>query len=359
MTGYGIASITKISRIEDIDFSEIEKFLGQQETVKSFDFKELVERLITGEDIDKKWLFEEIKDVIVQEISQSKEYMVQIVLLAAAFALLYNFANVFENASVTDISFYIVYMILLALLMKSFLLISSILNETMQGMLDFMKVLLPTFCFSMMFSASAVTSAGFYQLILILIYVIEAVLMYVVMPAVHIYIMLEMLNHLTGEEIISRLTGLLKGVVEWILKFLFTAVVGINVVQGLLTPVIDSFKTSMFARTTSMLPGVGASVSAVTEIMVGSGMIIKNGMGVAGILILLVLCAGPLIKVGIMTLLYKITAAVIQPMADKRLTGCISGMGTGAGLFGKVLLTANVMLLVTIALVTAATTWNR
>lgn len=347
------------SLLDDVDFTDLDDLLKANPVTEDFDFKGLVKQLISGEEIDKRLLFDSIKDTFLKEVSQSKGFMIQIILLVAAFALLYNFANVFENAAVTDISFYIVYMILLALLMKSFLLISGILNEALGVMLGSMRALMPAFCLTMVFSTGTVTAMGFYQLTLFLLYLIETVLLYGVVPAVHIYIMLELLNHLTREEMISRMTELIKTGVEWVLKFLFSLVVGINVVQGLLSPVIDGFKTTMFARTAGMIPGFGSSINAVAEVMVGSGIIIKNGVGVAGILLVLVLCVGPLIKVGVMTLMYKLSAAVIQPIADKRLAGCISGMGEGARLLGKVLLTANVMMLLTIALVTAATTWNR
>lgn len=358
-TGQEEAESLGDSFLEELDFSGLDEVLDRQDTTKDFDFRGLVEKLISGEKIDKKWLLEEVKVIIFQELNQSRGYLIQIVLLVVAFALLYNFSNVFENAAVTDISFYIVYMILLALLMKSFLIMSGILNETLKGMLDFMRALMPAFCLSIMFSTGTATSMGFYQLTLFLIYLIENVLLYMVVPAVHIYILLELLNHLTGEELISKMTELMESGVKWVLKIMFTIVIGINVVQGMLNPVIDGFKTSAFARTAGMLPGIGGSIQGVTEIMVGSGIIIKNGVGMAGILVLLLMCAGPMIKVGILTLLYKLTGAVVQPIADKRLAGCINGMGKGAGLFGKVLVTAGTMLMVTIALVSAATTWNR
>lgn len=347
------------SLLDEVDFTELNELLKENESTRGFDFKNLVKQLISGEELDKGRLFDTIKDSILYEVSASRDYMLQIILLVAAFALLYNFTNVFEHAAVTDISFYIVYMILLALLLKSFQLISGVLTDTLGTTLDFMRALMPAFCLTMVFSTGTVTAMGFYQLTLFLLYIIEAVLIYGVVPAVHIYVMLELVNHLTKEEMISRLTELIQRLVEWVLKFLFTLVIGINVVQGLLSPVIDGFKTTMFAKTASMLPGVGASAGAVAEVMVGSGIIIKNGVGIAGILVVLLLCAGPLLKVGIMTLMYKLSAAIIQPIADKRMAGCINGMGEGARLLGKVLVTANVMLLLTIALVTAATTWNR
>lgn len=348
-----------LSLMEAVDFAELDEIMKEQEVTSSFDFKELVKKLIAGEEIDKLWLLNMVKDVVFAEVIQSKSYMIQIILLVAVFALLYNFANVFQNTAVTDISFYIVYMILLVLLIKSFLLLNGILTETLNLLLDFMRALLPAYCMTMVFSASATSAIGIYQITLFIIYIIEAILVYIVIPVVQIYVILELLNHLMKEEMISKLTDLIKICVEGVLKLLFSLVVGINVVQGLISPAIDSFKSTMLAKTAGMIPGLGTSIDAVTEIMVGSGIIIKNGVGVAGILLLLMLIAGPMIKVGVMALMYKLLAAVIQPIADQRISGCISGMGEGARLAVKIMVTASVMFLVTIALVTAATTWNR
>ena len=225
--------------LQEIDFSQVDWLLSQQNIADKLDFKELVEKLIGGEEIDKKWLFEELLSMAFGEISQSRHYLIQILLLAAAFALLYHFSNVFENAPAADISFYMVYMILLALLMNSFLILNDILNEAMQLIVDFMRALLPAYCLTVMFSTGSATTVGFYQLVMFLIYLVEQLLLFVVIPAIRVYIMLELLNHLTKEEVISKITGLLKGAIEWVMKALFTLVIGINVVQGLLAPVIE------------------------------------------------------------------------------------------------------------------------
>ena len=181
---------------------------------------------------------------------------------------------------------------------------------------------------------------------------------YLIVPAIQIYVVVEMMNYLTEEEMLSKMTELIKEGIQWLLKLLFTMVIGINVVQNLLAPVIDNFKSTLISRTAGMIPGLGTSINAVTEIMVGTGIIIKNGVGAAAILVLLILCAGPVIKVWVMTFLYRVIAAVMQPIADKRMLGCISGAGEGGRLLGKVIVTTVVMFLVTIAMVTAATTFH-
>ena len=346
------------SYLAELDFSDIDAALGQQESTQDLDFKGLVQKLIRGEEIGKEGLFKEIFHMVFGEIAAFRSTLVQVVLLCAAFAILYNFADVFENPAVTEISFYMVYMLLLVLLMKSFFILRDVSVDVIGDMMVFLKVLIPTFTMSMAFSGQITTAAGFYDMTFVLIYGLEWVMQYLVVPAVQIYMVLELMNYLTEEELLSKLTDLLKSGVAWVLKLLFTIVVGINVVQNLLTPVIDTFKAGILAKTAGMLPGLGASINAVTEIMVGSGIIIKNGIGLAAILVLLALCAEPLIKVGVMTLLYKILAAMIQPISDKRMIGCISSAGESGRLLGKAVVTTAVMFLVTIAMVTAATTFN-
>lgn len=342
--------------LEELDFSEIDAVLRQQESTQEIDFREMVEKLIQGEEIEKGWLLKEIVNRVFAEVESFRGTLVQIVLLCFVFAILYNFADVFENPAVTEISFYMVYMLLLVLLMQSFFILRDVSLEVITEMMVFLKVMIPAFTMSMAFSGQITTAAGFYDMTFLLIYGMEWIMGNLIIPAVQIYLVLELMNYLTEEELISRMTELLKSGIVWTMKVLFTMVIGINVVQNLLTPVIDTFKTGLVTKTAGMLPGLGTSINAVTEIMVGSGIIIKNGIGLAAILVLLALCAGPLIKVGVMTFLYKLLAAVIQPVSDKRMIGCISSAGESGRLLGKVVVTTTVMFLVTIAMITAATT---
>lgn len=344
--------------LEELDFSEIDAILDSQESLEGMDFQDLVYMLVHGEEIDKGKLAMDVLAMVFEEIGAFRGTIVKIIFLCLAFAILYNFANVFENPAVTEISFYMVYMLLLVLLMNSFFILRDVSTEVLSEMMVFLKVLIPTFAVSMSLSGQVSTAAAFYELTFLLIYGMEWLMQYLIIPAVQIYVVLELMNYLTEEEMFSRMTELLKSGVLWVMKVLFTVVVGINVVQNLLTPVIDTFKSSVITKTAGLLPGLGTSINAVTEIMVGSGIIIKNGIGLAAVLVLLALCAGPLVKIGVMAFLYKLLAAVIQPVSDKRMIGCISSAGEGGRLLGKVVVTTTVMFLVTIAMVTAATTFN-
>lgn len=342
--------------LEQLDFNEVDSLLAEKGT--GITFQGLVQSIIDGEEIDKGEIVKDFLAMVFEEVLAFRYEMLQIILLCVVFSILYNFTNIFENPAVTEISFYMVYMLLLVLLLKSFFVLKNVVLVVLEDMLVFLKLLVPTFSLSMVFSGQMTIGTAFYELTFLVIYAMEWLMNTLVVPAIQIYVVVEMMNYLTEEEMLSKLTELIKEGIEWLLKLVFTIVVGINVVQNLLTPVIDSFKSTLISRTAGMIPGLGTSINAVTEIMVGSGIVIKNGVGVAAILILLVLCAGPVIKVWIMTFLYRMIAAVMQPIADKRMLGCISGAGEGGRLLGKVTVTTVVMFLVTIAMVTAATTFR-
>ncbi len=207
--------------LEELDFSDIDTMLEQQDGTEGLNFKGLVEKLVNGEEIDKGWLLDELLSAVFSEVAEFRGTLVQMVLLCIVFAILYNFANVFENPSVTEISFYMVYMLLLVLLMRSFFILRDISITVISHMMDFLKVMIPTFTASMAFSGQITTAAGFYDLTFILIYALEWLMKYLIIPAVQIYVALELINHLTEEDMISRMTALVKSGILWCMKCLY------------------------------------------------------------------------------------------------------------------------------------------
>ena len=122
-----------------------------------------------------------------------------------------------------------------------------------------------------------------------------------------------------------------------------------QVIRGLVAPVIDELRRSVLGKTASAIPGVGNALNAVTEIILASAVLVRNCLGVAFVLVLLVWGVSPLIQYGICALLYKFAAALAQPISDKRLVGCLGIMGEGCGLLLKILFTTELLCMITIA----------
>ena len=104
-----------------------------------------------------------------------------------------------------------------------------------------------------------------------------------------------------------------------------------------------------------MIPGIGDAGSSVTDMVLGSAMLIKNGIGAAALVVLILLCMVPLIKLAVIMLVYYVLAAILQPVSDERITECLLGMGNGVKLLFQAAFTVLALFLLTIALTTAVT----
>ena len=341
--------------MEQIDLSEIQKLLDDI-LGGTVDFQQLVEQGTSGQSI-LSWggILHDFGTIFLQELVMQKRLWVHVLLLAVASAVLLHFAEVFKNRSVSQISFAMIYMILLLILMVSFQNSMEIARDVLLAMRNFMTVLAPAYFLAMTMTSYVASAGVYYEFILLLVSGLQRVLELFVLPCIEIYVLLVMVDHLSGEERLSRLTELLEMVVGWSLKGVVAAVMAFHMIQGLLTPAADAFRKLTVSKGIEMIPGIGDAGSSVTDMVLGSAMLIKNGIGAAALVVLLLLCLIPLAKLGIMMAAYYLLAAVLQPISDERITGCLAGVGSGMKLLFQTICMVLLMFLLTVALTTAIT----
>lgn len=338
----------------DIDFSEIQQLLDEL-LGNGLDFGDMVMRGTEGGQLFS-WesLAGFLQDTFFKELLQQRQMWVHILILAVAAAVLVHFADVFQNRSVSQISFCMIYMLLFLLLLTSFQNSMGIAEQVMDHMRDFMTVLAPAYFLAMTLSAR-VTSAGvYYEFILLLISAVRWLAEAFVLPCVEIYVLLTLVNGMSGEGRLGRLTELVEMLVGWSLKAVLAAVMGFHMIQGLITPAADAFRASSVSKGIEMVPGVGDVGGSVTDLVLGSAVMIKNGVGAAALAVLILLCLVPLAKLGVIMTAYYLLAAILQPVSEERITGCLTGMGHAVRLLFQTVFTVLVLFLLTIALATAA-----
>lgn len=130
---------------------------------------------------------------------------------------------------------------------------------------------------------------------------------------------------------------------------------GLKCDPGADQPAIDSIKQSAITRGAEAIPGIGDAIGGVTEVVLGTAVLIKNGIGMTGAVICIALCVGPLVQIGCIVIMYKLTAALIQPVSDKRIVGCVESVGDGCRLLMRVVFTTALLFLLTIVIVAALT----
>ncbi len=284
-----------------------------------------------------------------------KNVFVWLLVLGVVSALMSHFVEVFDKHQVADLSFYFMYLLMSAVLLRCFLQAAQTAADTMENIVLFIRLLMPTYLLAVGVATGSVTVAGYYQLLLLLIYGVEELLVGVVMPLVYCHCMLSVINGIWIEEKLTLFVEFLEKLIGWILKAAFGCVTGISIFQSVLTPVLDSVRAGALQKAISAIPGIGNTADGVIELVVGSAVVIKNSVGVILLLLLLLLCAAPLFQIFLTALLLKAAAAFMGIVSDKRITACVSRTGDSGMLLLKVTGTAMLLFLVTIAIVTVTT----
>ncbi len=148
---------------------------------------------------------------------------------------------------------------------------------------------------------------------------------------------------------------LIKSAVSFMLKTAIGIIIGIQTIQGLLAPVLYSLKASAVHKALTAIPGVGGGINVLTQTIVSSAIVVKNSIGVAGMLIIFMISISPVVELLAIIVMYKVTAAMLGMISEKRLSACIYNMGEGIKLVMKTVMTAMVLFMISIALIAAFT----
>lgn len=342
---------------ETVDFKEIQQVLDEIfQGKESFNFSSYVKAYLTGEKaLSISEMVSELKQRVTLEFGEQNklfQYLLMIGIVAAIFA---NFANVFRNAQAAEVGFYISYLLLFSILITSFYSVFNIAEKMLSMLMDFMKALIPTYCVTMTFATGVTTSAAFYQTTLVIIGITEFLLLKVVLPAIQVYFLLELTNHFTKEDFLSRFADLLHSVITWTLKTMFGVIIGFQTIQGLLVPAISQLKNTAISKTISSIPGIGNSANVVIETMIGSGILVKNTVGVVGIIVIVLICIIPIIKILVCMLIYRLGGAVLQPVSERRILGGLQGTAKATGLLLYTGAIGSGLFLLTIVVLTSLT----
>ena len=330
--------------LEELDLSRVHRMLDQMLGEESFSMKDMLDGLIKGEKVlSEDTVQEMVHSFLFSGLEKEKSLLIKILLLILLSAVLANFADAFESGQIGDICFYIVYLLLFILLMDSFSSVTRSVQQTITWMAEFMRGLAPAYFLTISIAAGSSTAAVFYEGVLILTWLIQEVILNLLFPGACLYVLISLINNLSKEEMLGKMAELLDTAVSWGLKTLLGMVVGLQVVRGLIAPVMDTLKRSALGKAAGALPGVGNAVNMVTELVLTSAVLVRNCLGVVILFAFVAAGAGPVIHYGILSLLYRFLAAIAQPVSEKRIVDSLATMGEGCALLLRILFTAEIL----------------
>ena len=342
--------------LETMDFTDVDRMMEELFPQETMGFADAVRQIMLGNtDAGREAVKEMLWERIFGAWEVNRKSILYLILLAIAAAVFIGFSDIFQTRQVSQISFYMIYLLVIGICLASFQAASEWMANGVHTLTGFMKVLYPVYFAAVTVAKGSISSLAFYHLAIILIVVIEELLLHLIVPGIHMYVIIRVMNSLQSEDYLSKFAELLETAIGWGLKTLMGGMIGLNVIQGMLGPAIDTVKRSAVTRGMEMVPGVGDLLGGTAEVALGTAVLIKNSIGIVGMFLCLVLCLAPLLQLAVITLGYKLAAALVQPVSDKRITECIGGVGEGCRMLMNCIFVTGILFLVTVAIVTYTT----
>lgn len=340
-----------------LDFNSINDVVSDSTYNDSFSFGDYVWSIVKGDaTLSLSSIGNAIKNSLTNEFSTSMSILMKLLAIAVISAIFTNFSHTFHKNQIAETGYFVIYILLIGILTTTYMAAAELTKNVLENLVEFMKVMVPVYSMSIVFCAGSGTSVIFYQAVMILITLVDFFLLKAILPLIHLYIMAMFANFLTEEEILSKLAELIGTIIKWILKTILALVIGIGTIQSLIAPAIDHVKSSTVIKWAQAIPGIGGLLGGVTETILGAGSLLKNAIGAAGVIAVIVILAVPLIKLTAYIFLYKASCAVIQPLADKRILSSINSCAESTLMLLKTAFVAGVLFLIVIVMAAVSTT---
>lgn len=354
-------------QINVLDLSEpekaIDKIKDEQSNpyLKAFDIKKTITDSVTGgQNISPISLLKGIVSLGFGEIPLYLNLMGRLIILAIFSTVLSTLSESFESKSTSEVAFYLCYIVLILALTESFKISMNIAHQTIDQMALIMQASIPVMVTLLISTGNMASGSIFQPIVITSIQIGTTIIKNTVLPLVFFVSVLQIVSNISEDFKIDRLVELAYSVIKWILRGIVTLFVGIMGIHGLTTPFVDgTLSKAAKSMTSAFIPVVGDALTGTVDLVMNCGVIVKNAYTVGIIIVLLLVCALPLIKVFMCMAVYQVTSAIIEPISNKRIAEALEGMGRATGyLLGTlttvmVLFILNMLILVGVSNITA------
>lgn len=319
-------------QLDMIDTHEIEQFwerlMNQYGGFFPENQKSLFELILPTRQFEIESFFIGLIKYLFYEIIYNAKLIGSIILLAVFSTVLEHIQTAFEQNTVSKVAFSITYLVLIIIAINSFSVAIGTAQDAIQEMINFMIALLPLVLMLLASMGNAISAAMFHPLIIFLIHVIGTMVYKVIFPLIFFSSVLSIVSSISEKYQVTQLAKLLRNVSVGLLGVFLTIFLGVISVQGATASAADgiTLRTAKYI-TGNFVPVVGKMFSDAADTVIGASLLVKNAVGMAGVIILLMIVIFPAIKILTLAFIYNMTAAVMQPLGNSPIIDTLNMIG--------------------------------
>ncbi len=312
---------------------------------------DILNSAITGK-VENEKIIRNIWKLFGKEIVNSIASIGSIIVIIIVHSIIKSISDGLENKSISQITYYVQYILIVTLIMTSFSEVLQMVKESIQNLVGFMNILIPLLITLMVTTGSIASASMLQPILLFIITLIGNFIKDVIIPIVLVSTALGIISKISDRLQIDKLSKFFKSSVVWILGVVLTLFVGIVSLEGTLSSSVDGItaKTTK-AAVSSFIPVVGKILGDAVDTVIGCSSILKNALGIVGVVVIIAICVKPIIKLVILMTMYYLGASLCQPIADGKIIKLLDQMGDTFKLLLGILCSVSVMLIIGVTLV--------
>ena len=289
---------------------------------------------------------------LFKEIIGNSKLLVELLFIGIMCAVLQNIQNSFDSYGVSKIAYYICFLVMITIIIKSFTLTMNVAKGAIDSMVQFTNALMPALL-TLLAAVGGFTSAAMLDpVIVFVIKIISDIIRDFIIPLTMLVVVLNIVDSMSENIKVTRLADLIKQINYWSLGIIMTIFVGFITIRSSASSTIDqvTLKTTKYALD-NFVPVVGKCMSDAISTVAGYTAILKDAVSIAGLIVMLVISIYPLLKILLIALIYKFVGAVMEPVVDKKIVDCLGAVGNSLVIMFAAVLSAAVMLFIMITMV--------
>ena len=315
--------------LDGVDLSEMETLVKEVDEIDLFKvtIKEKITQILNGEYFTNyPSLFSAIMSLIFGDIRSILPFILTLVAVGVLSNLISNLKS--QNTSVSDTINFVFLAVTILIVLVAFKNILSMTSKTLRLILTQMQIVFPILVTLLGTIGTVATISIYNPLVSVLVTIVSIVFEKFLYPLFIVIFILTILGSLTDTVKLNKFINFLMSTFKWSVGIVFTLFTGFLSIQGISAGKFDSvsIKATKFAMK-SYIPIIGSYVSDGMDFFVLGASLVKNSIGLVGIIILFITILSPIIMIVIYKLALQLTSGILELTGNNKLANFLSASG--------------------------------
>ncbi len=285
--------------------------------IDGMDEKSLIDIIKDKQSLSLKSIVSGTLEFLFFEVIANGKVLSMLILLTLFSVVLQTMHSAFEKSMVSKIAYFVVYIALIYVALNSFYSAFTYTTDAVSMMSSFMIGIIPLLIGLLATFGNVLTISFFHPIVLFIVHTSGVLISSFVLPLLYMSALLFIISTLHSTYRVTQLAQMLKTISLTVLGVFFTLFIGVISIQGTASAVQDgvAMKTAKFI-TGNVIPVIGRTFTDAADTVLTASLLLKNAVGIVGVIIILFTALFPAIKIAVIALIYKLTAAILQPIGD-------------------------------------------